>query len=518
MSIWLKAAAYLHDTGTSAIVRLMDELIRAGQAGLSIELGEVAVLLGHDAPELHFGLGYALQSAGRHAQATVAYRRALAIAPEYPQLLNNLAAAIRMSHGDLQESFLLLEKAVEANPLDTNAWVNLVNARRDRLDLDGALAAGERALHLDPDHAAAANNLSLTLKEAQRWDEADHYATRARILDPDNATYRFNQSVLHLQRGRYPEGWPGFEARWLGASELRSARPLFPVPRWKGESLAGKTLFLWGEQGFGDLFQFCRFIPMLAERVHAQGGRIIWNSFPLAGNLLVRSLGQYVDGYTAGGGIESLPACDYELPLMSVPLVLNLDETTIQATGPWLATDPALRDDWRAKLASEPRLKVGLAWTGSLAHQRNAFRRVGWERYAAHFGNLRDVAFYSLQPGAIADVSAAREAGLDLIDPTASFATFDHTAAFIDSLDLVITVCTSVAHLSGAIGQRTWVLLDVNPHWPWLLERTDSPWYPTSTLYRQQEFAQWEPVLDRMTQDLRHLSATHKARQQPVLP
>ncbi|WP_246024776.1 tetratricopeptide repeat protein [Paraburkholderia dinghuensis] len=518
MAIWLKAAAYLHDTDTSAIVELMDELIRVGQPWFSVELGELATRLGYDAPTLQFGLGYALQSTGRHAEATVAYRRALAVDPEYPQLRNNLASAIRMSHGDLQEAFALLEEAVAANPEEVNAWINLVNARRERHDLEGAHAAGVRALELAPGNAAAANNHSLTLKDAQRWSEADQYAKTACSLDPDNATYRFNQGILHLMQGRYAEGWPGFEDRWLGAMELRGARPIFPVPRWRGESLKGKTLFVWGEQGFGDVLQFCRFIPMLAERVHAQGGRIIWNSFPQVGNLLVRSLGRHVDGYTVGGGIESLPACDYEFPLMSLPFALKLDEATIQSTGPWLVSDPTLHAAWKTQLAAEPRLKVGLAWTGSLTHRRNACRRVGWERYAAHFHDLQDVVFYSLQPGAAADVSAARDAGLDLVDLTASFATFDHTAAFIDSLDLVITVCTSVAHLSGAIGQRTWVLLDANPHWPWQLERTDSPWYPTATLYRQHEFAHWEPVLETVTQDLRSLAAAHKIRTQRVLP
>jgi Flp pilus assembly protein TadD len=517
-AVWLKAAAYLHNTELPAVLELMDGLIRAGRAGVAVELGEAVTVLGYSVPALDFGLGYALQSTGRHAEAVLVYRRALAVAPEYPQLRNNLAAAIRMSNGDLRESESLLEEAVEANSFDTNAWINLVNARRDRLDLEGALVAGRRAVDLDPDNAAATNNLSLALKDAQRWDEAEHYARKACSLDPHNATYRFNQSIMNLLQGRYAEGWPEFEARWQGASELRGARPVFPVPRWNGESLAGKTLLIWGEQGFGDLMQFSRFIPMLSERVHAQGGRIIWNSFPQAGNLLVRSLGEHVDGYTAGGGIESLPACDYELPLMSLPFVLELNETSIKATGPWLAPAPALCAAWKAQLQSEPRLKVGLAWTGNLTHQRNAFRRVGWERYAAHFRNLQDVAFYSLQPGTTADALAAKEAGLDLIDMSDQFASFDDTAAFIDSLDLVITVCTSVAHLSGAIGQRTWVLLDVNPHWPWLLERADSPWYPNTTLYRQREFAQWDSVLDTVAQDLQRLSAAHTARLQDVVP
>jgi ADP-heptose:LPS heptosyltransferase len=133
------------------------------------------------------------------------------------------------------------------------------------------------------------------------------------------------------------------------------------------------------------------------------------------------------------------------------------------------------------------------------------------ERYAAHFGGLQNVAFYSLQPGASVDVAAARAAGLQMADYTAEFASFDETAAFIGALDLVITVCTSAAHLSGALGQRTWVLLDVNPHWVWLLDRTDSPWYSSATLYRQPEFGQWDAVLETVARDLGLLADQHRS-------
>jgi hypothetical protein len=203
-----------------------------------------------------------------------------------------------------------------------------------------------------------------------------------------------------------------------------------------------------------------------------------------------------------GGSIEPLPPFDYEIPLISLPLVLGTCEDTLAGTVPYLRPDAAASEGWRARLAGEKRLKVGLVWTGSLHHQRNPFRRVGLERYASSFAGIDGVAFYSLQPGASADVAAARKAGLEIGDYTPEFTNFDDTAAFISALDLVISVCTSVAHLSGALGQRTWVLLDVNPHWAWLLERRDSPWYPDATLYRQRQFGQWDPVLEAVANDL----------------
>jgi hypothetical protein len=312
--------------------------------------------------------------------------------------------------------------------------------------------------------------------------------------------------MIHLLRGNYADGWREHEARWDGSKELAGKRPVLQGPAWRGESLAGKTLLLWGEQGMGDLLQFCRYVPLLAERVHREGGRLAWNSFPQMGALLGRSLAQHADEFTLGGGVEQLPKFDYEVSLLSLPLLFDTREETIPSTVPYLQADPLAVDAWRQRLAGEKRLKVGLVWTGSHGHQRNPYRRVGLERYVDAFRELDNVAFYSLQPGAAAEVAAARTAGLDIADHTAEFKTFDDTAAYLGALDLVITVCTSVAHLSGAIGQRTWVLLDVNPHWVWLLDRTDSPWYSSASLYRQPQFAQWEPVFDKLTGDLAALA------------
>ena len=180
---------------------------------------------------------------------------------------------------------------------------------------------------------------------------------------------------------------------------------------------------------------------------------------------------------------------------------------TTPATKARSTADAAATDAWRTALAGEQRLKVGLAWTGSLSHQRNRFRRVGLERYAEAFGGLQqNVAFYSLQPGAQHDIEAARSAGFVVNDCTREWRTLDDTAAFVGALDLVITVCTSAAHLSGALGQRTWVLLDANPHWVWQHDRHDSPFYPSASLYRQKTFADWQPVMDAVAADLRHLA------------
>lgn len=512
-ALWLDAAAHLHSLDDGAIRQLTGALLHAGHGPDALALAELHWRLHPDSADAGFNYGYTLQLAGRHADAVTPYRAVLAHTPDWPSLRNNLAVAIRLSGGDPADENVLLEEAVRVEPRDVDAWINLVTVRLIRLDLDGALRAADTALALAPNNPLALNNAATACKEAQRWDDAERYTRLACERAPDDPTYRFNLAILHLVRGDYAQGWVEHEARWAGSGELRGKLPALPMPRWRGEPLAGKTLLLWGEQGMGDLLQFCRYVPALAERVHREGGRLLWNTFPPLAALLARTLGEHVDGFSAGGGVKALPASDYELPLMSVPWLLGLGDAPLGESVPYLRADQDARDAWRARLdaddeAAAPgvrRLRVGLAWTGSLTHQRNRFRRVGLERYAAAFGGLEGVAFHSLQPGAEQDIEAARAAGFPVIDHTDALRSFDDTAALIASLDLVVTVCTSVAHLAGALGRPTWVLLDVNPHWPWRLDRRDSPSYPSVTLYRQPAFTQWEPVLETVARDLRAL-------------
>jgi ADP-heptose:LPS heptosyltransferase len=210
-----------------------------------------------------------------------------------------------------------------------------------------------------------------------------------------------------------------------------------------------------------------------------------------------------------------LPPFDFHFPLLSLPLHFNIDDDSIPAKRSYLTADAERAAQWRAQSQAGKHLRVGLVWSGGVTHQRNLFRSVGIDRYAKAFGALDNVAFFSLQKGAQDVVAAAREQGFAIADHTAQFETFDDTAAFIDSLDLVITVCTSVAHLAAALGKPTWVLLDVNPHWVWQLERTDSPWYPSATLYRQKHFAQWALVLEELTRDLSALATKHASAAAP---
>jgi Flp pilus assembly protein TadD len=504
--IWFQAASRLQRVDEPAVTVLLQRLAAERRCAEAEAIARALANLHPRSAEALFRIGLTLQLANRHADAIAPYREALAINPDLHSLRNNLAAALLSEDPSSSEAAGLLEAALACAPGDANCWTNLAKVRLARVDLEGTLAASERAVALARTDPIVLSAHGQKLREAQRWDDAERFATAALRLAPANPSFRSNLAMIHLMRGNFAAGWPLHEARWDGSKELAGKRPVFPAPTWRGESLSGKRLLLWGEQGMGDLLQFCRYVPLLAERVHREGGRLVWNSFPQMGALLERSLARHADEFTLGGGVETLPAMDYEISLLTLPLIFDTREATIPANVPYLHADPDAVTTWRERLRGETRLKVGLTWTGSRTHQRNPFRRVGLERYEAAFRELDNVAFYSLQPDAAADVAAARSAGFDIVDHTHEFRSFDDTAAFIGSLDLVISVCTSVAHLSGALGQKTWVLLDVNPHWVWLLDRADCPWYPTATLFRQKRFAEWEPVFEKLTADLSALA------------
>ncbi|QNB10158.1 hypothetical protein G5S35_00290 [Paraburkholderia tropica] len=500
--------------GDDALVGIAAEVKDPAKAHAALRIALAAARLAPARAAAQFAAGLALQFANRHADAVEPYRRALAIDQTFPNLRNNLAISLMLINSERSEIDWLLEEAVAADPNDSRAWVNLALLRPTDIDLARPHDAARRAVALAPHDPLALNNYAMVCKEAQDWDEAERMARAACEYAPNGASSRFNLAILRLVRGGYAEGWAGHELRWQGSRELAAGRPAFPKPQWRGEPLAGRTLLLWGEQGMGDLLQFARYVPMLAERVHREGGKLVWNSFPQMGALLSRSLGAHCDLYCAGGPVEALPPYDCEVSLLSLPFLFETRDDTIPGPAAYLAPDPARAAYWRKRLADdagERRLKVGLAWTGSLTHQRNPFRRVGLERFAQAFAGLHaDVAFYSLQPGAQADVEAARAAGFEIADYSAEWPDFDDTAAFVDGLDLVISVCTSAAHLAGALGKRTWVLLDVNPHWVWQLDRRDSPWYPNTTLYRQKQFRDWQPVLDAVSADLAGLAGAHR--------
>jgi hypothetical protein len=250
--------------------------------------------------------------------------RAAALDPRWPSLRNNLAIALRLSGGDRDEEIALLDAAVR--PIRTtcrrgSTW----SSRGSRRSTSTARSHRGAAREIAPDNALALNNIAMAMKEAQRWDDAERYATRACELAPDDASFRFNLAIIQLVRGNYAAGWRGHEARWDGAGRARRRRRCGPA--LAGRAARRQDLLVWGEQGSATCCSSRASSP-LAERAHREGGRS-WNTFPQLGTLMQRSLGAHVDAFSAGGGVDTLPPFDYEVPLIGLPLMLGMETSTL---------------------------------------------------------------------------------------------------------------------------------------------------------------------------------------------
>ncbi|KWO52151.1 hypothetical protein WM28_11825 [Burkholderia ubonensis] len=452
-----------------------------------------------------FHLGLLHQRAARHDAALAAYMQADRLDPRIAMLQNNIAAA-HIERGELSRAQTLLYTLLEREPDNALAWNNLAVVLLGQCDLVGSEVASERACALAPDYPVAMLTRVQVLKEQQQSDAALMVALRAQQLDPGNPSITWAIAMLQLAREDYANGWANHEARWLGSPELRDLSPELPSPRWNGESFTGRTLFVWGEQGNGDAIQFVRFLPRLAERVHVEGGKLVYCCFSQLLPLFARSVGDHID-VIVPHDTPTLPAHDFHLPLGSLPYVLGVTGDRLADMPHYLRANPKAVAQRCARVRTHQLMRVGLVWSGDRAHPRNPLRSIDPTIYACAFRDINDVEFVSLQVDASADVAAMGRAGLSLIDPTADLHSYDDTATLLMTLDLVITVCTSVAHLAGAIGVPVWLLLDVNPHWVWSRHRTNSPWYPGTTLYRQSAYREWEPVVERVADDLRCLVA-----------
>ncbi len=521
-----RRAIQLDPKNVHALHNLGAALIDAGRPDEAISGCRRVLELSPDFVEAHNNLGNALRAKGQLDAAIAAYRRAIALRPDYAEAHNNLGvtlndqkhfedaiAAFRRAieskpdyadghynlgsvlkeRGGFDEAISELRRAIELNPRIVKAHVNLgaVLAERDRLD--EAISSYHRAIELDPDNALANGNLGDALMKKGLFDQALAALDRAIQLDPDLPLAHFNRALVALMRGDFQRGWP--EYQWRARAQPPFMFPPDDLPRteWNGCELQGRSILLHAEQGLGDTLQFVRYVPLVAAR----GGRIV-----LA---CQRELVRLFDGLPGVERImtfgDPVSQFDFHCPLLNLPLAFSTDLNSIPAQTPYLRPDPKLADRWKLKIdARPPRLKVGLVWAGGSGHKLNRLRSIALPRLAP-LADVSGVQFFSLQKGPAA--GQPRPPGLNMFDWTGELHDFADTAGLLANLDLVITVDTAVAHLAGAMGIRTWVLLPVVPDWRWMLNREDSPWYPTLRLFRQKSRGDWAGVIQAVAQALK---------------
>jgi Flp pilus assembly protein TadD len=445
----------------------------------------------------HNDLGVLLADRGRCEEAAACFRRALALQPDFVPAHNNLGKALT-EQGRAPQAIECFREAIRLDPNYATAYNGLGVALDANGQRDEAMTAYERALAIKPDYADAHNNIGQLLAERGQSAEALARFDRAHQLQPDLASVRNNRSMILLQQGDFSRGWPEYEARLqLPAAPTRPAGPA-----WNGEPLGGRTILLYTEQGLGDTLQFIRYAPL----VKARGGRVVVR----CGKRLLRILGTCPGIDELYGEDDPQPPCDVHAALMSLPGLFHTDAASIPAEVPYLATSAELVEYWRQKLPAGS-LRVGLSWQGSPTY-RGDYRRSIPLAELAPLAAVNGVQFFSLQKGfGVEQLAAAPFPIEDLgsqVDNGAS--NLCEAAAVIKNLDLVITCDTAVAHLAGALAAPVWVALSRAADWRWLLDRRDTPWYPTMRLYRQQVLGQWRDVFESIAGDLRELATRRR--------
>jgi tetratricopeptide (TPR) repeat protein len=449
------------------------------------------VELSPDDAEAHYNLAVVLGTLDRYDEAIVHYRRAVALKPDHAKAHSNLGSALRL-RGRLDEAEAACRRALEIDPTSASAHVNLGTVFTSRERLDEAVQSFRRATELRPDMAEAFLNLGLALHNKGEFEQALTQYRRAIGVRLDYADAHMAEAFVLLTLGRdFPEALPKLEWRW----RLADRKPRgFAQPLWLGEPLAGKTILLHAEQGFGDSLMLLRYAPMAAAR----GGRVMIE-VPKALVRLAKSLAGGPFPVIAEGA--ALPAFDVHCPLMSLPLALGTTPETIPAPVPYLSAAPEDIRRWKENFGDAPGLKIGIAWAGNPHHRNDERRSIPLDRFAALF-DLPGVRWFSLQVGARAGDLAGLSPGR-VNDLSPQLTDFAETAAAVANLDLVISADTAPAHLAGALGKPVWVLLPFNPDWRWFVARADSPWYPSARLFRQSAPGDWTGAIETVRHALR---------------
>ena len=441
----------------------------------------------------YFNLGNAYRDLSQPEAAIEALQTAVAQKPDFPQAYNNLGLA-QYDAGRFEDALACYDKALTSKPDYTDAYLNMGNALRELGRPDAAAVSFQKAIVLDRDLFEAHNNLGNILMELVHLEAATASYATAIGLKPDDPGAHKNLGIISLLQGDFETGWPEYSWRRLEDDPVFKVRNYKP-PFWDGEDLTGKTIFVYPEQGLGDIIQFVRYLPMLRQR----GGRVAFD-IPLPMARLMWDL-DGIDVSLKDG--DTLPPFDYHIPLLELPKLLGTTLDTIPAAKAYLHADKNLVEAWGERLGPKEEFRIGLVWGGSPGHLNDHNRSIEPELFRP-LVETPGVSALSLMVGR--DGEAGRVFGDVVTDLAPDLGDFADTAAAIANMDLVISVDTAVAHLAGALGTMVWTLLPFNSDWRWMLGRDDSPWYPSMRLFRQEKRKDWEGVIERVAAELADLA------------
>ncbi len=426
------------------------------------------------------------------SRAIQLYDQAIAADPLRPEAYYKRANVLK-DLGQLEAAIAGYDEAIQRRPDYAHAHCNRGFVQHALRRLPEALASYDKAIALQPTDIFSHYNRALLMQELCRWEEAVAGYTQAIAIDPKFADAQYNRAVGLLYLGDYENGWQGYEWRWLNAQRLGiGAHRCFQQPLWLGtESLEGKRLLVHSEAGLGDVIQFSRYASLCAAR----GATVLLETHAPLVKLLSSLEG--VSEVLANG--TTLPAFDCHCPVMSLPLAFKTTLDTVPAPPTYLHSPPDEVAHWRSRLGKRQRPRVGLTWSGNPNNPIDARRSIVLAEWVAHLP--REFEYFRLQRD-VREHDRKTLNSTDLIASVDELQDFTTTAALCECMDLIITVDTSVAHLSAALGRKTWILLAHTPDWRWMRDRLDSPWYPNVKLYRQRVAGDWQEVLARVVADM----------------
>ena len=506
------ADAHLNRGNALKKLKRFDEALESYDRAAALKPGDPGILNSR---------GSVLRELMRFSDALVDFDAAIALKPDFSEAFNNRAntykdlelldaaladygraIALNRNNADAltnrgnlhkklerhDEALADYEEAVARDPRNAEAAYNRGTALLDLERFEAALAELNRAITLRPDYVGALLNRGLTLMSLRRIDEALPDFERVVALAPEHYDGAWSRGLCNLLLGRYHEGWVDYERR-IETDPLLSPWQQCGRPQWSGrESLVGKTLLLYSEQGFGDTIMAARYVkPALAR-----GARVV-----VAVPAVLAPLAREIDGITVTTPSNAIPSFDLHCPLMSLPRAFGTTVETIPAEVPYLQAPAAHLEKWRVRLPQTGGLRVGINWAGNSDFKWDKDRSIGLAPMLPLLA-ARNAQFFSLQKDLRDGDAELLRDHPHVIQLGHDIETFADSAAIMSHLDLVISSDTAVVHLAGALGKPMWILLHVISDWRWLLDRTDSPWYPTARLFRQRKIGDWSGVIDEV--------------------